>query len=96
MVASIGVVVIARRDPVGVPLGSVPAVALPGVLLVLGTILFSLAVRAGMLSVVSVLATLFPLVTVTLAVVVLGERLGRTQRVGVGAAIAGTVLVAAG
>jgi drug/metabolite transporter (DMT)-like permease len=43
-----------------------------------------------------VLATLSPLVTVALAVVLLRERLARSQRLGLVAAMAGVVLLAAG
>jgi drug/metabolite transporter (DMT)-like permease len=46
--------------------------------------------------VVSVLARLSPLVTVALAVVLLRERLGGSQQVGLATATAGVVLLAAG
>ena len=46
------------------------------------------------LAVVSVLSTLFPLVTGTLGLVVLKERLTALQAAGVGAALAGVVLIA--
>ena len=51
---------------------------------------------AAITVVVSVLAALSPLVTVALAVVVLRERLSRSQRLGLLAAMAGVVLLAAG
>jgi drug/metabolite transporter (DMT)-like permease len=54
------------------------------------------AARHGLLSVVSVLATLYPVVTVLLARVVLGERVQRTQDAGVLVALAGVVLITAG
>jgi drug/metabolite transporter (DMT)-like permease len=50
----------------------------------------------GLLSVVSVLGSLYPVTTVILARMVLGERIRRIQEVGVLAALAGVVLMAAG
>jgi drug/metabolite transporter (DMT)-like permease len=52
--------------------------------------------RHGLLSVVSVLGSLYPVVTVLLARSLLGERVQRTQDVGVLVALAGVVLVTAG
>ena len=69
--------------------------AVPGLLLVLGTALYAAAAGEGQLSLVSVLGSLFPVVTVGLGVAVVGERLTRTQAVGVASALAGIVLIAA-
>jgi drug/metabolite transporter (DMT)-like permease len=71
------------------------SLTLPGLLLLAGTLLYTLATEQGLLSLVSVLGSLFPLVTVGLGVVVLGERLSRMQAVGVTAALLGVVLIAA-
>jgi len=76
-----------------VPAADVPKVALPGVLLFGGTLLYAAATQEGLLSVVSVIATLFPVVTVTLALLLLHERLSRVQWAGVGAALTGVVLL---
>jgi drug/metabolite transporter (DMT)-like permease len=76
-----------------VPAADVPKVALPGVLLFGGTLLYASATQEGLLSVVSVLGSLFPVVTVTLAFVFLHERLSRVQWTGVAASIAGVVLL---
>jgi drug/metabolite transporter (DMT)-like permease len=76
-----------------VPVVDVPKVALPGMLLFAGTLMYAAATQEGLLSVVSVIATLFPVVTVTLALVFLHERLSRVQWAGVGAALAGVVLL---
>jgi drug/metabolite transporter (DMT)-like permease len=75
------------------PVGRIPVLAVPGVLLFAGTIAYAEATQRGDLSVVSVLGSLFPIVTVGLAFAFLGERLGRVQALGVIAAIAGVVLV---
>jgi len=59
-------------------------------------LLFSLASLRGYISVVSVLASLYPVMTVLLARIVLHERMLRVQQVGVVAALVGVVLVSAG
>ena len=50
----------------------------------------------GAVGIVAVLSSLYPIVTLVLAWLVLGERLGATQRVGGFVALAGAALVAAG
>lgn len=50
----------------------------------------------GLLSIVAVLASLYPVVTVLLARFLLGERVQRTQEAGVLIALAGVVLITAG
>ena len=59
-------------------------------------ILFAFAAREGLLTLVSVLGSLYPVATVLLARTVLHERLARWQVVGVAATFAGVALVAAG
>ena len=81
------------RRALRVPGRDLPRVALPGVLLFAGTLMYAAATTEGQLSVVSVVATLFPVVTVTLAFVFLHERLSRVQWAGVGAALTGVVLL---
>jgi drug/metabolite transporter (DMT)-like permease len=62
-----------------------------------GNALFAAASsRHGLLSVVSVLASLYPVVTVLLARIVLRERVQRTQDAGVLLVLAGVVLITAG
>ena len=68
--------------------------AVPGLLLVAGTLLYTVAADHGQLSIVSVLGSLFPVFTVGLAAVLLAERLSREQAIGVTAALAGIVLIA--
>jgi drug/metabolite transporter (DMT)-like permease len=58
--------------------------------------LYALATRHGLLSIVAVAASLYPLATVLLARAVLRERVARVQEVGVVAALAGVALIAAG
>jgi drug/metabolite transporter (DMT)-like permease len=71
-----------------------PLLAVPGLLLVSGTVLYTVAADHGQLSIVSVAGSLFPVFTVGLGVALLGERLSRPQAIGVAAAMAGVVLIA--
>jgi drug/metabolite transporter (DMT)-like permease len=68
--------------------------AVPGVLLVGGTIMYTTAAAHGQLSLVSVLGSLFPIVTVGLGMGLLGERLSPVQALGAATALAGIVLIA--
>jgi drug/metabolite transporter (DMT)-like permease len=61
-----------------------------------GNVLFAAATREGLISVVSVLASLYPVVTVLLARAALGERIERVQEAGVLLTLAGVVLISAG
>ena len=57
---------------------------------------FAAATNEGLLSVVAVLSSLYPVVTVLLARAVLGERVRREQGVGIVVALAGVALIASG
>jgi len=70
-----------------------PALAAVGGLEVTGIILFAAAGELGLLSIVGALGALYPLTTVVLAHVVLGERLHPAQRVGAVLALAGIVAI---
>jgi drug/metabolite transporter (DMT)-like permease len=61
-----------------------------------GNVFFAAASAHGIVSVVSVLASLYPVATVVLARLVLRERVQRSQELGVVLALAGVVLVSAG
>ena len=74
-------------------LGSIAAV---GVFDLFANLLFVIATGRGLLSVVGVLGSLYPAVTVVLARFVLQERLSRTQGAGVLLTLAGVVALAAG
>ena len=58
--------------------------------------LFGLASTRGLLSVVSVLASLYPVVLVALARFLLHERIAKHQLAGVAVALGGVALISAG
>jgi drug/metabolite transporter (DMT)-like permease len=60
------------------------------------TLLYGAASTRGLLSIVAVLSSLYPIVIVVLARAFLHERLARPQLVGVGVALAGVALISAG
>jgi drug/metabolite transporter (DMT)-like permease len=66
-----------------------------GLLDVTANALYLLAVREGLLSLVAVLSSLYPVATVVLARFVLGERLQPTQLAGLGLGLAGVTMIAA-
>ena len=59
-------------------------------------IAFLLALRTGLLGLVAVLSSLYPIITIALARSVYHEGIGRTQASGIAIALAGTALIAAG
>ena len=73
-----------------------PALATIGVFDVMANVLFAAATRQGLVSLVSVASSLYPVVTVLLARTLLREDVHRIQEVGVGLALSGVVLIAAG
>jgi len=58
--------------------------------------LYAFATLHGQLAIVSVLASLYPVVTVLLAYRVLGERVHRAQQIGIATVLAGVVLMSTG
>jgi drug/metabolite transporter (DMT)-like permease len=71
-------------------------VVLIGVADVAANLTFGLASTRGLVSVVAVLGSLYPVVTVLLARVLHGERLGTAQTAGVAGALGGVALIAGG
>jgi drug/metabolite transporter (DMT)-like permease len=76
--------------------GALGAIACVGLFDLLANLFFVLAAGRGLLSVVGVLGSLYPAVTVVLARFVLHERLSRLQNAGVLVTLAGVVALAAG
>jgi drug/metabolite transporter (DMT)-like permease len=85
-----------RRPSLGVPRVQVPLLALIGIGDMLGNLLFAAAATSGLVSVTSVLASLYPIVTVVLARLVLKERVARSQEAGIALTLGGVALISAG
>lgn len=75
---------------------ALPTIVAAGIFGTAASLAFLLAVRQGLLSLTSVLASLSPVVTVALARMVMGERLAGLQLGGLAAAVAGVGLIAVG
>jgi drug/metabolite transporter (DMT)-like permease len=83
------------RPPLALRPAELPVLALIGVLIIGADSLYAVATTEGLLSVVVVLSSLYPAVTIALARVYLNEQLQRLQQVGVAAALCGAVAIAA-
>jgi drug/metabolite transporter (DMT)-like permease len=84
------------RTAVRAPRSLLPALVGVGVLDVGGTVFFALSTTKGLISVVSVIVSLFPVVVAFLARFALHERLEHVQLAGAASAIAGVALISAG
>ena len=93
-----GIAMIAYRRGVALapPRDQRPQLAAIGIVDLSATGLYGLATTHGALSIVAVIGSLYPVVTILLARGVLGERLSHTQGAGVVAALAGVAMVSAG
>jgi drug/metabolite transporter (DMT)-like permease len=78
------------------PRSLLPVLVAIGVFDTGANVFVAFASTRGAAGIVAVLSALYPVVTVVLARLVLGERLSRGRRVGGGVALAGAALVAAG
>jgi uncharacterized membrane protein len=87
---------VGRGASVTVPRHMLVPVAAVGLADAAANALFAIASGHGLLALVSVLGSLYPIVTVVLAHVLLGERLSPPQKLGVGAALAGVAAIASG
>ena len=95
-VALLGALALATRQAMPAGLRDASPLLVIGVLDFSATAFFALATEQGLLSVVSVVGSLYPAVTVVLARVVLAERVARSQEVGVVLTLAGVVAISAG
>lgn len=87
---------LAGRTDIRVGRRDLPLLAVIGCFDVSANAAFAVATRHGLLSIVSVLSSLYPAVTVVLARAVHSERLGGVQLVGVTGALLGVALIASG
>jgi drug/metabolite transporter (DMT)-like permease len=90
------VAVAAQRPALGVPGRLLPWLVLIGLGDMFGNLLFAAASADGLVSITSVLASLYPIVTVVLARLVLAEQVARTQEAGIALTLAGVALISAG
>jgi drug/metabolite transporter (DMT)-like permease len=97
--ASVTVVLVAAlalRRTGGVRASHLPQLAMVGAGDAVANGFYALATRSGLVSLVAVLGSLYPVATVLLARFVHGERLSPVQNAGVVAALVGVVMIAAG
>lgn len=87
----ITIVALALRRPVKPPSGTLMLMAIAGILDVAANVFYLISTRFGLLSLVAVLTSMYPAVTVLMARVFLNERMIRTQLVGL--ALAGVAIV---
>jgi drug/metabolite transporter (DMT)-like permease len=90
------VAVAVQRPALGVSARILPWLALIGFGDMFGNLLFAAASTSGLVSITSVLASLYPIVTVVLARIVLSEKVARSQEAGIGLTLAGVALISAG
>jgi drug/metabolite transporter (DMT)-like permease len=93
-VSAYAVLALVTRSLGGVTRRVVPALALVGVADLVANGLFAVASSTGLVSIASVLGSLYPVVTTVLAWLVLHERLARIQYLGVVVTLVGTVVIA--
>jgi drug/metabolite transporter (DMT)-like permease len=84
-----------QRATLRLPARALWAVVAVGLADVSANALFAFASGHGLLALVSVLGSLYPVMTLFLAHVILHERLTRTQQAGVAIALAGVIAIAA-
>jgi drug/metabolite transporter (DMT)-like permease len=94
--SALAVTAVVVRASVSPGRADLPVLLVVGLLDTAGNALFAVASTESLLSVAAVLAQVYPVVTVILARVVLGERIARPQQVGVVSALAGVALITAG
>lgn len=82
-----------RRAPLAVRGAELPMIALIGVLIVGADSMYAIASTQGLLGVVAVLSSLYPVVTIAVARVYLHERIERLQQIGIAMCLSGVVAI---
>ncbi len=86
--------VLVRRTSLRIGLDRLPSLIVVGVLDTSANVLYAFASISGLASLAAMLASLFPVVTVILARIVLRERMSSTQAAGVVLALIGVACIA--
>jgi drug/metabolite transporter (DMT)-like permease len=86
-------IVAARRTPLKLRPRDLVIAAAVGIGDTIGNVLFAASSKGGLVSLTSVLASLYPVVTVLLAASVLHERVARMQKAGIVLTLTGVVLI---
>lgn len=73
-----------------------PIIALIGILDMTGNAMYFFAVQTGLLAVAAVISSLYPVTTVILATIVLGERVSRDHAVGIALAVVAVACIGMG
>ncbi len=94
--AVVGVAVALRRPPLLLSGPDLPLIVMVGIGDMAGNLLFAAASAQGLVSIVSVLASLYPVVTIVLAWSLLEERVASSQLGGIALTLAGVALISAG
>jgi drug/metabolite transporter (DMT)-like permease len=95
-VSVVGAAVLVRRPSLRVGNIDLAVIATAGVLDTFGNLLFAASSAYGLVSVTSVLASLYPVVTIVLAHRLLHERTAPWQKAGIAGTLAGVAMIAAG
>jgi drug/metabolite transporter (DMT)-like permease len=94
-VVAFAAVFVAVRPALGVRRAELPVLATIGLLIIAADALFATASTEGLLSVVAVLSSLYPVVTMVLARIYLHERIERHQQFGIATTLCGVVVISA-
>jgi drug/metabolite transporter (DMT)-like permease len=93
-IVTVGALILLRRQPWRVPRRIWPAMLGIGLVDMLATASYLAAISVGPLAIAAILTSLYPIVTVILAALVLHERISPVHAVGIGAAGLAVVLIA--
>jgi drug/metabolite transporter (DMT)-like permease len=83
------------RPKLAIPRAELPSLAGIGVLIIAADSMYAVATTHGLLSVVAVLSTLYPVVTLVLARIYLDERIAPYQATGITACLTGAIAISA-